>query len=150
MLLRRERAYTAVAIMLDIGWYAGRQRLESAGDVADRLSMARRGIEPVLQGLARAGLLDSTRGPKGGYRLGKSARQITLADILDAATNDAGDQSETEAGGKLQMAAVEPLWLELERHVQTHLKNVTLESLIERAQAQGLKRPAIAPMVFTI
>jgi len=150
MLLRRERAYTAVAIMLDIGWHAGRQRLESAGDVADRLSMARRGIEPVLQGLARAGLLDSTRGPKGGYRLGKSARQITLADILDAAANDASDQGETEAGGQLQTAAVEPLWVELERQVQTHLKTVTLEALIERALAQGLRRPPIAPIVFTI
>ena len=30
------------------------------------------------------------------------------------------------------------------------LPDGTLESLIERAQAQGLKRPAIAPMVFTI
>ncbi|MCB8880823.1 Rrf2 family transcriptional regulator [Acidisoma cellulosilytica] len=150
MLMRRERAYTAVAVMLDIGWYAGRQRLESAGDIADRLSMARRGIEPVLQGLARAGLLDSTRGPKGGYRLGKSARQITLAEIVDAVTGDGTDQAETEAGGELQVSVVEPLWTELEQHVQTHLKSVTLESLIQRGQAQGLKRPAHAPIVFAI
>ncbi|MCB8875523.1 RrF2 family transcriptional regulator [Acidisoma silvae] len=150
MLMRRERAYTAVAVMLDIGWYAGRQRLESAGDIADRLSMARRGIEPVLQGLARAGLLDSTRGPKGGYRLGKSARQITLDEIVDAVTGDGSDQGETEAGGELQSSVVEPLWTELERHVQTHLKSVTLEALIQRAQAQGLKRPAHAPIVFAI
>ncbi|HTI03249.1 MAG TPA: Rrf2 family transcriptional regulator [Acidisoma sp.] len=150
MLMRRERAYTAVAVMLDIGWHAGRQRLESAGDIADRLSMARRGIEPVLQGLARAGLLDSTRGPKGGYRLGKSARQITLAEVVDAVTGDGADHGETEAGGELQSAAVEPLWTELERHVQTHLKNITLEALIQRAQAQGLKRPAHAPIVFAI
>jgi Rrf2 family protein len=151
MLMRRERAYTAVAVMLDIGWHAGRQRLESAGDIADRLSMARRGIEPVLQGLARAGLLDSTRGPKGGYRLGKSARQITLAEIVEAVTTgETPDLSESEAGGELQIAAVEPLWLELEEHVQSHLRSITLEALIQRAQAQGLKRPAHAPIVFAI
>ncbi len=151
MLMRRERAYTAVAVMLDIGWYAGRQRLESAGDIADRLAMARRGIEPVLQGLARAGLLDSTRGPKGGYRLGKSARQITLAEIVDAVTSgDTADMPETEAGGELQSAAVEPLWLELEQHAQTYLGSMTLEALIQRAQGQGLKRPAHAPIVFAI
>ncbi|WP_419760062.1 RrF2 family transcriptional regulator [Acidisoma sp.] len=149
--MRRERAYTAVAVMLDIGWYAGRQRLESAGDIADRLSMARRGIEPVLQGLARAGLLDSTRGPKGGYRLGKSARQITLAEVVEAVTTgETADVPEMEAGGELQTAAVEPLWLELEEHVQSHLRSITLEALIQRAQAQGLKRPAHAPIVFAI
>ncbi len=151
MLMRRERAYTAVAVMLDIGWYAGRQRLESAGDIADRLSMARRGIEPVLQGLARAGLLDSTRGPKGGYRLGKSARQITLAEVVEAVTTgETPEVAESEAGGELQTAAVEPLWLELEEHVQSHLRSITLEALIQRAQSQGLKRPAHAPIVFAI
>ena len=151
VLMRRERAYTAVAVMLDIGWYAGRQRLESAGDIADRLAMARRGIEPVLQGLARAGLLDSTRGPKGGYRLGKSARQITLAEVVEAVTTGDGvEPVESEAGGELQSAAVEPLWTELEQHVQTYLQNITLEALIQRAQAQGLKRPAHAPIVFAI
>jgi Rrf2 family protein len=149
--MRRERAYTAVAVMLDIGWYAGRQRLESAGDIADRLSMARRGIEPVLQGLARAGLLDSTRGPKGGYRLGKSARQITLAEVVEAVTTgETPEVAESEAGGELQTAAVEPLWLELEEHVQSHLRSITLEALIQRAQSQGLKRPAHAPIVFAI
>ncbi len=150
MLMRRERAYTAVAVMLDIGWYAGRQRLESAGDIADRLAMARRGIEPVLQGLARAGLLDSTRGPKGGYRLGKSARQITLAEVVEAVTTTDVPDAESEAGGELQTAAVEPLWLELEQHAQAYLRSITLEALIQRAQAHGLKRPAHAPIVFAI
>jgi Rrf2 family iron-sulfur cluster assembly transcriptional regulator len=151
MLMRRERAYTAVAVMLDIGWYAGRQRLESAGDIADRLSMARRGIEPVLQGLARAGLLDSTRGPKGGYRLGKSARQITLAEVVDAVTTgETPETTESEAAGELQTVAVEPLWLELDEHVQSYMRGMTLEALIQRAQAQGLKRPAHAPIVFAI
>jgi Rrf2 family iron-sulfur cluster assembly transcriptional regulator len=150
MLMRRERAYTAIAVMLDIGWHAGRQRLESAGDIADRLGMARRGIEPVLQGLARVGLLDSTRGPKGGYRLGRSARQITLSEVVEAVTGDGGEESLTEAGGELQTAAVEPLWVELEQQVQSHLQGITLEVLIQRAQAAGLKRPAHAPIVFAI
>jgi Rrf2 family iron-sulfur cluster assembly transcriptional regulator len=151
MLMRRERAYTAIAVMLDIGWHAGRQRLESAGDIADRLAMARRGIEPVLQALARVGLLDSTRGPKGGYRLGRSARQINLAEIVEAVTSaDGGEEAVTEAGGELQTAAVEPLWVELEQHVQAHLQAITLEALIQRAQVSGLKRPAHAPIVFAI
>ena len=64
MLLRRERAMTAVAIMLDVAFHAGRAEAVSAADIAERLGQARRGIEPVLQALSRAGLLDSIRGPK--------------------------------------------------------------------------------------
>src|SRR3954452_19316705 len=37
-----------------------------------------------LQALARAGIITSTHGPKGGYRLAKPARQITLLEVVDA------------------------------------------------------------------
>jgi enterochelin esterase family protein len=49
-----------------------------AADIAERLGAQRRGIEPVLQALTRAGLLDSTRGPRGGYRLARAPRAIPL------------------------------------------------------------------------
>ena len=60
------------------------------------------------------------------------------------------EETVTEAGGELQTAAVEPLWVELEQHVHAHLQAITLEALIQRAQVSGLKRPAHAPIVFAI
>ncbi|RYJ03453.1 MAG: transcriptional regulator, partial [Acetobacteraceae bacterium] len=85
MLLRRERAMTAIAIMLDVAFHAGRAEAVSAADIAERLGQARRGIEPVLQALSRAGLLDSVRGPKGGYRLGRPPRDLRLAEVVATA-----------------------------------------------------------------
>lgn len=69
MYLRRDRALTAVSIMLDVAFHAGRSGVVSGADIARRGDMLRRGIEPVLQGLSRAGLLASVRGPKGGIVL---------------------------------------------------------------------------------
>jgi Rrf2 family protein len=37
-----------------------------------------------LQTLARAGLLETTKGPKGGYRLARPPDQITVLDIVEA------------------------------------------------------------------
>ena len=69
-MLRRDRAMTAVSVILDVALHAGRTEPCSAADIAGRLCAARRGIEPVLQALTRAGLLEGVRGPAGGYRLG--------------------------------------------------------------------------------
>lgn len=41
-----------------------------------------------LQALARAGIVTSTQGPRGGYRLARPASEITLLDIVDAVEGD--------------------------------------------------------------
>lgn len=90
MLLRRDRAMTAVAVMLDVAFHAGRSGTVSAADIAERAGMARRGIEPLLQTLSRSGLLESVRGPRGGYRLGYPRRDITIADIITRVLEEIG------------------------------------------------------------
>src|SRR5271156_4389872 len=123
MLVRRERAMNAVAIMLDVAFYAGRANTVSTAEIAERTGLARRGIEPLLQALGRAGLVESTRGPRGGYRLwgtrgprgprggsrlGKPRGRLTLAEIVDAVA--AEDLGEEPAGGALQDVVVAPFW----------------------------------------
>ena len=149
MLIRRDRAMTAVTIMLDVAFHAGRSETVSAGDLAERLGLARRGMEPLLQTLSRAGLLESVRGPRGGYRLGRPRREIRLAEIVAIATTD--DQP-TQDGptGRLQTAVTDRLWSDLEDAARNLLGTLTLEDLIRRAQAAGLKRPAAEPIMFAI
>ncbi len=147
MLLRRDRAMLAVAIMLDVAFHAGRAATVSAADLSGRLGLARRGMEPLLQSLSRAGLLESVRGPRGGYRLGRSRRDISLADIVGVA-------GEAEAGegpsGALQDKVIEPMWQELDEAVSLRLAATTLEDLLRRAAAAGLRRPMTEPISFAI
>ena len=151
MLLRRDRALTAIAVALDVAFHAGRGggALAGAAEVAERLGVARRGLEPVLQSLSRAGLLDSVRGPRGGYRLARRPREIPLADVL-AAVAEGAEPTGDGPTGALQAAVVAPLWDELEAGLRERLAALTLDDLLRRAQAAGLKRPAAEPLNFAI
>ena len=95
MLLKQDRALTAISVMLDVAFHVGRgAEVASGGDIADRLGAAKRGIEPVFQALSRAGLLDSTRGPRGGYTLARERRRVTLGDVVRVvATMDAEEEA---------------------------------------------------------
>ena len=154
MLIRRDRAMVAVTIMLDVAFHGGRANTVSAADLADRLGMARRGMEPLLQSLSRAGLLDSIRGPRGGYRLGRPRRDIRIADIVATATAD--DETTRDApsrdgpAGRLQSGVVDPLWDDLEAAAHAHLAKLTLDDLLTRATAAGLRRPTAEPITFAI
>jgi len=147
MLLRRDRAMTGIAIMLDVAFNAGHGAVVSAGEIAERLGQARRGIEPVLQALTRAGLLESLRGPRGGYRLGKPRRELRLSDIVAAAAD--GDPA-PDATGRLQAAVLVPFWEELEALCRARLEENTIDDLMKRAVRAGLQRPAAAPVNFAI
>jgi Rrf2 family transcriptional regulator, iron-sulfur cluster assembly transcription factor len=149
MLLRRDRAVTAVLVMLDVSFHAGRAGTVSAGDIAERSGLARRGLEPLLQVLSRSGLLESVRGPRGGYRLGRPRRAISLLDIVTVATADENAQEEGPRG-RLQESVVEPVWGELEQGLSEQLGKLTLEDLVRRAEAAGLRRPAAEPITFAI
>ena len=150
MFVRRDRCMLAVLIMLDVAFHAGRTSAVSAADIAERASLARRGIEPLLQALSRSGLLESIRGPRGGYRLGRPRRDLTLEEIVRVALADEIATSDDGPAGELQSRVVEKLWGDLDEDLIARLRKTSLDELVRRAEAAGLERPLAEPITFSI
>ena len=147
MLLRQDRALLALDIALDIAFHAaGRGEVSGAAEIAARMGLARRGIEPLLQALVRAGLLHSLRGPRGGYRLARAPREVTAAQIVQAVS----EEESPAPPGRLAAAVTRPFWRELDAGALQVLGGTTLEALLRRAQAAGLRRPTPEALDFVI
>jgi Rrf2 family protein len=98
----------------------------------------------VLQHLVRAGILAGKRGPRGGYRLGREQRKITLGEVvrvvrkLEAET----EPNDPSTGSPLAHEVVWPMWEKLRDDMMAQLDNITIEDLCQRARAKGLDKPA--------
>ena len=146
MLLRRDRAMTAIAIVLDVALHAGRTATVSAAEISERMLQARRGIEPVLQALTRCGILRSVRGPTGGYRLGIAPRELLLSAIVAAV-----EEAESHCpGGAVGEAVIAPLWEELDALVTGALARLSVADLLARAARRGITRQVNEPLNFAI
>jgi Rrf2 family transcriptional regulator, iron-sulfur cluster assembly transcription factor len=111
--------------------------------------MARRTLEPLLQALSRERLLDSTRGPHGGYRLGRPGRLIKVSDVIMVGLNSL-EESGLDLSGRLQRAVVDPLWSEFDALLLAQAEALTIEDLLKRAAAAGLRKPVNEPLNFVI
>ena len=54
----------------------------ATSDIAERENIPRKFLEAILVEMRDTGLVESRRGPSGGHRLGRSAANISVADIL--------------------------------------------------------------------
>ena len=112
---------------------------ESAGPVA-LLSISQRQqvslsyLEQLFSRLRRHGLVESTRGPGGGYTLGRMAAQISVADIVTAV--DEADEGEPCTGLIDSVSA--RLWRDLDAVMLAHLATISLHSLVEQQVASGV------------
>jgi Rrf2 family protein len=139
----------ALAIVLDVAFHSGGETVVNGAELAERTGMARRTLEPLLQALSREHLLDSTRGPHGGYRLGRPARLIKVADAIIVGLNSLDDTG-IELSGRLQQVVVGPLWEEFDAALLGLAGSLTIEDLLKRAAKAGLRRPVNEPLNFVI
>ncbi len=133
------RLQLATLAVLDIALHAGSGPVQSK-DTAARLGLPRRHLEQLMQQLVKAGLLKGVRGPRGGYRLARERRRVSVADILLAlqVEREGGEPgSGPEAALALARDVLAPLWAELEALLVERLAAVSLEDLCERAAAAG-------------
>jgi Rrf2 family iron-sulfur cluster assembly transcriptional regulator len=151
MLKLSKKLLFAIEAVLDIAYNAGSQPVQSR-EITLRQGIPRRYLEQVLQQLVRAEILTGVRGPKGGYRLARERRRISVADItrvvrtMETAANPIEDPAGSELGHKV----VRPLWLELESEVMNRLESVTIEDLCLRAHKEQVESEANRKLDFSI
>jgi Rrf2 family protein len=141
----------AIEAVLDIAYNATAAPVQSS-EITRRQGIPRRYLEQVLQQLVRAGILSGTRGPRGGYRLARERRRISLGEIVRVIRQleTAEDPIEDPAGAELGHKVVRPLWLELQEGLMTQLDGITIEDLCLRAYRAGIAGEFGARIDFTI
>jgi len=151
MLRLSKKLMFAIETVLDIAYHAGSAPVQSA-EITARQGIPKRYLEQVLQALVRAGVLSGVRGPKGGYRLAKERRRVTLGEIVRVvrALEQAGDPIEEPTGSDLGLRVVRPLWSELQDEIMARLDRTTIEDLCLRAHKAGIASEATQKLDFSI
>jgi FeS assembly SUF system regulator len=107
-------------------------RHRAAAELAERTRLGRPTVSKVLKGLQRAGMVISSRGSHGGYRLARSPEQITAAQILDVFE---GPIAITECSGASSHCGIErqcrvgAAWQRVNAAIRRALEEVTLRQL---------------------
>jgi Rrf2 family transcriptional regulator, iron-sulfur cluster assembly transcription factor len=124
----------AVTAMLDLALRYDRKASVTLADIARRQGISLSYLEQLFAKLRRSGLVDSIRGPGGGYNLAMPPSEITVAQII-AAINENIDA--TRCGGERNCQGQEPclthqLWEDLSRRIHEFLSGITLADLVQR------------------
>jgi Rrf2 family iron-sulfur cluster assembly transcriptional regulator len=103
-------------------------------------------LEQLFGKLRRAGLVDSVRGPGGGYNLARHAVDISVSDVI-VAVDEPIDQ--TRCGGMQNChddhrCLTHDLWTGLNDHIFAYLGSVSLGQLIAQNKAHQGGEPALA------
>lgn len=138
----------AVTAMIDIALRDNTGPV-SLADISVRHQISLSYLEQMFSKLRQCGLVESTRGPGGGYSLSRPSEAISLADIVGAM------QTESPKPSLRGKTAAEPqdteqwmtheLWAALNAKMAVHLQSINLRQLVSEQRAKGIKvetRPA--------
>jgi Rrf2 family protein len=150
MLRLSRKTLFAIEAVLDIAYHAGAQPVQSR-EITRRQGIPRRYLEQALQNLVRGGVLVGVRGPRGGYRLARERRRISVGEIIRAVRyNTDADPMLEDTGSPLGHKVVRPLWLEIQAEVLSRLDDVTMDDLCNRADVEGIVSEGRENLDFSI
>jgi DNA-binding IscR family transcriptional regulator len=124
----------AIEAVLDIAFHAGPEPVQSR-DIT-----------------RRQGILVGIRGPRGGYRLARERRRISIGDIVRVvrAMEADNDLIDNTPSSQLGQTVVRPLWRELQDGLMERLDTLTIDDLCGRADQSGIKSEGRENLDFTI
>ena len=119
-----------------------------AKEITARQGVPQRYLEQVMQQLVRAGVLKGVRGPRGGYRLAKERRRISVGDVVRVAESIEDEEEKHTPRSELGMRIVAPFVVTLQEELMERLDSVSIEDICQRARLANVDTAAEAD--FTI
>src|SRR5437868_250560 len=134
----------AVTAMLDLALRGDQGPVTLAG-ISQRQKISLSYLEQLFGKLRRHGIVESVRGPGGGYSLARRAEDVTVADIIIAVDEPL---DATQCGGKgnchgdesASRCMTHELWATLNQKMVEYLDSVSLKNLVDQQRA---KHPAV-------
>jgi Rrf2 family iron-sulfur cluster assembly transcriptional regulator len=127
-------------------------QLVSLSGISERQDISLAYLEQLFVKLRRAGLVESVRGPGGGYRLARPASEIRVVDVL-AAVDETVDAMHKGAGasgglsGSRAQSLTNRLWESLSAHVYVFLHQARLSDIVGNSLAPCPAVPALFAVV---
>jgi Rrf2 family protein len=119
------RAAVELAAVGDDAWV-------KAEAIADAQEIPRKFLDNILQGLRQAGLIESRRGPDGGHRLVRPAREVAIADVIraiDGPLANVGGRSPDSVEFPGSAASLQEVWVAVRATLRTVLEETTLADI---------------------
>ena len=109
--------------------------LTSLGDISGRQDVSLPYLEQLFVKLRRAGLVDSVRGPGGGYRLARPPSEIRVSDVLEAVDETVsamhkGAGASGGLSGSRAQSLTNRLWEGLSAHVYVYMHQTRLSDIV--------------------
>ena len=132
------RGRYALRMMLDLAQNQG-DGVVALKDIAARQEISKKYLEQIIPVLNRAGLLQTTRGVQGGYRLTRRPEEYTVWDILRTTETALSSVACMEPGAppcrREAECLTKPVWEGLDRVVSEYLTSITLQDILDRKQS---------------
>ena len=129
----------AVTAMIDLGLHATTGPVTLAS-ISQRRHISLSYLEQLFSKLRRHGLVDSTRGPGGGYKLARPSADVTIAQII-VAVDEPMDATQCggleNCDGQNTPCMTHELWTALNRKMFEYLDSVTLQHLLDSQMAHA-------------
>ncbi|MCG8427519.1 MAG: Fe-S cluster assembly transcriptional regulator IscR [Chromatiales bacterium] len=127
----------AVTAMLDLAFHHGNGPITLA-DIAERQDISLSYLEQLFSRLRKRELVNSVRGPGGGYTLGRGADEIFVAEVISAVDEKVDT---TRCGGdnncqKNERCLTHDLWHDLSDQIYDYLSHISLHDLMKRRGVQ--------------
>jgi Rrf2 family iron-sulfur cluster assembly transcriptional regulator len=115
-------------------------------EISGRQGIPKRFLEQIFYALKKSGIIESTRGPKGGYSLTRPAEEVTVGDvirILEGPIEPVPCSTMEKDGSEcnyMDKCVTRMVWRDAGELLNGYFDSISLADLCQRAQQLGLKK----------